>query len=156
MKRAFLILAVSGCLLALSACSTDTFKPPTTDAPIKTDRQTYVHSDNAVIEITATYVNRQDKPVYVPVCSEDLPFHHWEKYEAGRWVVADLKTGYACTEALITHAIAPGGRLSKRFALLLDLAGDKAGFYRLSRNITDVPGQAEEEPVSNAFEVVLP
>lgn len=155
MGQVSFVVATSLCLLG--ACSRiDPATPPATNAPIETDQQVYTYTEGAVIEVVATYVNRQPNPVYVPVCGEDLPFHHWEKYEDKKWRVEDSATGYGCASELITNAIAPGSRLTKRFYLFLPESDDVTDFYRLIWDVTDVPSRPEVEAVSNAFEIVSP
>lgn len=151
------LFAVAASLCLLGACSrTDPAIPPATNASIETDQQVYTYTEGATIKVTATYVNRQPNPVYVPVCGEDLPFHHWEKYENEKWRGEDSATGYGCASELITNAIAPGSRLTKRFHLFLPASDDVTGFYRLRWDVTDVPLHPKVEAVSNAFEVVSP
>lgn len=169
MKTPFKIMASLALVLVLGACgsgdgvqNTSGAPPPSTETYITTDSNLYtpiVAAQNAGFNLTATFTNRQQTPVYVATCGSDLPFHVLQKYINNVWRDVREAVGYGCASELQFNGLALQEKLTKNFYISFDMPYELPGFYRLQwtsvfsgADVNAAPVD-EGQRVSNYFEI---
>lgn len=157
-----LVLLLNSCGSGSEVQNTPNAPPPTTETYINTDSTLYtptVTAQTADFNLTATYVNRQQNPIYVGICGDDLPFHSLQKYTSDGWRDVREAVGYGCASELQLNELAPQEELTKSFYVSFDMPYELPGFYRLQwtsvfseADINAVPISPEQR-VSNYFEI---
>lgn len=169
MKILFSVVTTSALVLMLSACDLEDESRPVSSTPpqisepyLITDSSLYtpnVTGQIADFDLTATFTNLQENPIYVATCGADLPFHVWQKYIDGSWQVVNEVLEYACASELQLNELAPQETLTKNFRVYFEMPYELTGFYRLQwtsvfpeANINAKP-VSEGQRVSNYFEI---